>query len=158
MQSFVQCKGSQNSLGVWVPRLGFRISGTGFHSLLVELEFWIPIVREIPDSLSSKPQDSGFQSKNLLNSGFHQHKFPCFRILCQRKLDSGFQSLVGLRILWAIFRFPKPRIPDFTAEISRLPDCASKKFLASGLHQQKFPGSQNPDSTLTWDENKKRKE
>ena len=28
------------------------------------------------------------------------------------KLDSGFQSLVGLRILIAGFRIPKPRIPE----------------------------------------------
>ena len=39
------------------------------------------------------------------------------------KLDSGFQSLVGFRILIAGFRIPKPRIPD-----SR-----SKKFLDSGI-------------------------
>ena len=39
------------------------------------------------------------------------------------KLDSGFQSLVGIRILSAGFRIPKPRIPD-----SR-----SKKFLDSGI-------------------------
>ena len=39
------------------------------------------------------------------------------------KLDSGFQSLVGFRILSAGFRIPKPRIPD-----SR-----SKKFLDSGI-------------------------
>ena len=47
------------------------------------------------------------------------------------KLDSGFQSLVGFRILSAGFRIPKPRIPDST----------SKKFL----------DSRNPDS-LTWGE------
>ena len=39
------------------------------------------------------------------------------------KLDSGFQSLVGFRILSAGFRIPKPRIPD-----SR-----GKKFLDSGI-------------------------
>ena len=38
-------------------------------------------------------------------------------------LDSGFQSLVGFRILSAGFRIPKPRIPDST----------SKKFLDSGI-------------------------
>ena len=40
-----------------------------------------------------------------------------------RKLDSGFQSLVGFRIPSAGFRIPKPRIPDST----------SKKFLDSGI-------------------------
>ena len=39
------------------------------------------------------------------------------------KLDSGFQSLVGFWILSAVFRIPKPRIPDST----------SKKFLDSGI-------------------------
>ena len=39
------------------------------------------------------------------------------------KLDSGFQSLVGFRILSAGFRIPKPRIPDST----------SRKFLDSGI-------------------------
>ena len=39
------------------------------------------------------------------------------------KLDSGFQSLVGFRILSVVFRIPKPRIPDST----------SKKFLDSGI-------------------------
>ena len=39
-----------------------------------------------------------------------------------RKLDSGFQSLVGFRIPSAGFRIPKPRISDST----------SKKFLDTG--------------------------
>ena len=39
------------------------------------------------------------------------------------KLDSGFQSLVGFRILSAGFRIPKPWILDST----------SKKFLDSGI-------------------------
>ena len=33
--------------------------------------------------------------------------------ICHYNLDSGFQSLVGFRIPWAVFRIPKPRIPDF---------------------------------------------
>ena len=33
-------------------------------------------------------------------------------------LDSGFQSLVGFRILSAGFRIPKPRIPDSTSKNS----------------------------------------
>ena len=39
------------------------------------------------------------------------------------KLDSGFQSLVGFRILSAGFRIPRPRIPDSTSKI----------FLDSGI-------------------------
>ena len=38
--------------------------------MLVELEFWIPIVIAIPDSLGCMP-DSKAQ-----DSGFHQQKFP----------------------------------------------------------------------------------
>ena len=57
-------KGIQDSLGFWIPRRGFRIPGTGFQSLSVELGFWIPIVSGIPDSLSSFP-----------DSGFHKQKF-----------------------------------------------------------------------------------
>ena len=45
-----------------------------------------------------------------------------FRILCQWNLDSGLQLLVGFRIPWAVFRVPKPRIPDSTRQISRIPD------------------------------------
>ena len=44
----------------------------------------------------------------------------------QRNLDSGFQSLVGFRILWNVFRIPKPKIPDST----------SKNFPDSGI---RFP-------------------
>jgi len=33
-------------------------------------------------------------------------------ILCQWKLDSRFQSLVGFRIPYAVFQIPKPRIQD----------------------------------------------
>ena len=56
-------KGIQDSLGLWIPRKGFRIPVTGF------------------------------------------------RILCQWNLESsGFQMLVGFRIPWAVFRFPRPRI------------------------------------------------
>ena len=46
------------------------------------------------------------------------------------KLDFGFQSLVGFRILSAGFRIPKPRIPDST----------SKKFLDSGIRGSQWGG------------------
>ena len=60
------------------------------------------------------------------------------------KLDSGFQSLVGFRILSAGFRIPKPRIPDSRSE----------KFLDSGiripLHRAKMgPAPKiNPQKSL----------
>ena len=63
------------------------------------------------------------------------------------KLDSGFQSLVGFRILSAGFRIPKPRIPD-----SR-----SKKFQDSGiripLHGATFNWPNKPfqkKQSFTW--------
>ena len=58
----------------------------------------------------------------------------------QWNLDSGFQSLVGFPILKAVFRIPKPRTPDSTGKISRIPDSTSKNFPDSGFHEQKFPG------------------
>ena len=45
------------------------------------------------------------------------------RILYPWNLDSGFQSWVGFRIPWAVFRIPKPRISFST----------SKNFPASGI-------------------------
>ena len=39
-------KAIQDSLGFWIPRRGFRIPGTGFKFLSLELGFWIPIVSE----------------------------------------------------------------------------------------------------------------
>ena len=43
--------------------------------------------------------------------------------VCQWNLDSGFQSIVGFRIPWAVFWIPKPRIPD----------SKSKNFPDSGI-------------------------
>ena len=47
----------------------------------------------------------------------------CFKVcsLCQWNLDSQF-LLVGVRILKAVLRTPKPRIPDFTCKFSQIPD------------------------------------
>ena len=59
--------------------------------------------------------------------------------LWKRILDSEFQSLMGFRTPWAIFRIPKPRIPDSTRNI--FPECRFKK--------QRFLGSRNLDS-LRW--------
>ena len=62
--------GPQNSLGFWIPRSGFRISGT----LSVELGFRIPVVRGIPDSLSCNPDCK------VQDSGLHKQEFPGFWI------------------------------------------------------------------------------
>ena len=46
----------------------------------------------------------------------------------QWNLGTGFQSLVGFRILWAVFRIPTSTIPDFT----------NKVFPGFGFHKQNF--------------------
>ena len=55
------------------------------------------------------------ESRAVLDSGIHAEDSG-FQVLdsriCQWNLDSGFQSLVGFRIPWAVFRIPNPRIPD----------------------------------------------
>ena len=58
-------KGIQDSLGLWIP-------GIGFQYLSVEFGFWIPIVSGIPDSLSCIPDF------NAQDSEFHKQKI--FRI------------------------------------------------------------------------------
>ena len=73
--SITPYKEIQDSLGFWIPRCGFRIPGTGFQFLSVELEFWIPIVSGIPDSLSCIPDSKAQDSR------FHQQKFPDSEIL-----------------------------------------------------------------------------
>ena len=55
----------QDCLGFWIPNCGFRIPGTGFQYLSVELVFWIPIVIRVPDS---KVPDSGIHGKNFPDS------------------------------------------------------------------------------------------
>ena len=49
---------------------GFRIPGTGFQSLTVELGLWISIINGIPDFLSCIP------NSKAQDSGFHKHIFP----------------------------------------------------------------------------------
>ena len=90
IRSIVQCQGIRDSLGFWNPRRGFRIPGTGFPSLSVELGFWIPSAiqcdsRFLSCILDSEAQNSGFHKQNSPDSGFHKQKFPGFQ-----KPDSPF--------------------------------------------------------------------
>ena len=68
------------------------------------------------------------ESKTVLNCGF--------QLLDSRFFVSrywpGFQSSLELQIPCAVFRFPKPRIPDSKSENSRIVDCTSRIFLDSG--------------------------
>ena len=51
-----------------------------------------------------------------------------FRILCHWNVDSGFQSVVGFRILElnSEFQFSKSRIPDCASKNSWIPNSSSK--------------------------------
>ena len=75
MFSITPYKEIQHSLGFWIPRCACRIPGTGFQSLSVELEFCIPVVIGIPDSLSCIPDSKAQDSR------FHRQKFPDSEIL-----------------------------------------------------------------------------
>ena len=76
-QYFAPCKGIKDSSGFRIPRCGFRIPDSNYRIpdlSLAELGFRIPIVSGIPDFYICIP-DSKAQ-----DSGFHQQKFPRFRI------------------------------------------------------------------------------
>ena len=68
-------RGIKHTLGFWIPHHWFRIPGTGFQSLSVELGLWISIVSGIPDFLSCVPNSKAQDSR------FHKQNFPGFRIL-----------------------------------------------------------------------------
>ena len=102
----------------------------------MELEFWIPIVSEIPDSLSSKAKIPVSDAK-------------ISRIPDSLSLEVGFWIPVVSGIPDSLSCTPVSKAQDSGFH--------SKKFLDSGLHHQKFPGSQKPDS-FTLGENKKGKE
>ena len=53
--------------------------------------------------------------------------------LFQWNLDSGFELLVGFRIPTPVFRIPRPRSPDSTSKISKIPDSKCKNFPDSGI-------------------------
>ena len=88
-----------------------KIIVLGFHLDVRTVKFFLsyhsPHVRESRAVLNSEIHAE--------DSGFHVLDSP----ICQWNLDSGFQSLVGFRIPWAVFRIPKPRIPDSISKIFR---------------------------------------
>ena len=73
----VTCKDSlapcrkRNPRQSWILDSGFRISGTEFQFLPVELGFWIAIVSRIPDSLSCIPAQahSRYRTRFQASSG-----------------------------------------------------------------------------------------
>ena len=91
-------EGIQDSLGFWIPRPGFRIPGTAFQSLSVEVAFRLPIVSDIPDSLSC------ILDYKTPESGFHEQEFPGYRIP-QAKISRIQES--GFPYIWAM-KFQTP--------------------------------------------------
>ena len=88
--------------------------------------------------------DSGFYA---VDSGFQVRDSSC----CQWNLGSEFQSLVGFRIPWAVFRIPKPRILDSTRK--NLPDSRTRIPLHGSTHCFEIAlqsgGHMNPDKKYT---------
>ena len=86
----------------------------------------------IPDSLSL---ELGFRipKPSISHSTRQISRIPStgFRIYCEWNLDSGFQSLVGFRIPWAVHRIPKPRKPDSTAKLCWIPNPTSENLTDS---------------------------
>ena len=95
------CNGFQDSIGgFWIL---CRAVDSGFQSLSVELELWVPIVSVVLESLSCIPDsralDSRFHKKNFSDSRFQKHNFPEFRIPLAK-----------------IFQIPEFQIPLFVAK------------------------------------------
>ena len=88
------CKGIQDSFGLWIPRLGFRIPITGFQI------FWripqIPIVSSIRDSYSCIPDST---SKTFQDCGFHMRKSTAFRNPLHGKICFKYERAFATRAL-----------------------------------------------------------
>ena len=81
------------------------------------------------DGLVSNSFSPMKKSKTVLNSGFHA--LHGSRIPRQWNWDSGFQSLVGFRIPWTVFRIPN-RISDSTSNIFQIPKSRPLKVTLYG--------------------------
>ena len=79
------------------------------------------------------------ESRTVLDCGLHTVDSG-FQVLdssiCQWNLDSGFQSLVGFRIPWAVVQIPKPRIPDSMSK--NFPDCGIRIPLPWAIRRKAF--------------------
>ena len=88
------CKVTQDSLGFSIPRCGFRIPGTGFQSLSVELGLWIPSCGFLIPGTGSGQERIGSWT------GFFVSRI---------WIPDSFQSIAGFRILQPNSRFQSPR-------------------------------------------------
>ena len=143
MQTSLHARQSKTVLDSGIQPLypGFKVMDSTFQSIV---RFRIPwFVFRIPDSRIHKQTFPRFRNfpwgiapckriRDSLGFWIPRRIFPIpdtgFYILCQGNWDSGLQSLVGFCIPWAVFRVPKPRIPDSTNQIFLIPDCTSKIF------------------------------
>ena len=89
------------------------------------------------------------ESETVLDSTFHavDSRFQVQDFwFFKWNLDFGFQTLLGFRNPWAVFRIPKPRIPDSTAKMWWIPDpTKSKPFSDSRIRGE----SLHPCSTVS---------
>ena len=83
---FTACKGFQNSLGFWIPRLGFRIPGTRFQSLSVELGPGVRIrqakISRIHDSWRKNSLDSGISGLPQIGRIIKGWSYDFSRLIC----------------------------------------------------------------------------
>ena len=103
--------------------------------------------REAFHRLASPQTSFGVRSSRIHFSptdGFSYERVAQFNVeWIFSKLDSGFQSLVGFRILSAGFRIPKPRIPDSTQFREKLNTPTDNEQLLQLKRMSKSPHS-NP--------------
>ena len=93
----------QDSLGVWIPRRGFRILGLDSRFLTMECGFRIPIVCGIPDSLSCILD---FEAEDLDTTS---ETFPDFGIL-QAKIYSRIRIPLLLFHIQVKFIYNHPHV------------------------------------------------
>ena len=143
MQTSLHARESKTVLDSGIHPLypGFKVMDSAFQSIVRFRIPWfvlrIPDSRihkqtfprfRNPDSLEASPHVS--ESETVLDSGFLA-VYSRFQILDSIFFVSGIgisDHKVGFCIPWAVFRVPKPRIPDSTNQIFLIPDCTSKIF------------------------------
>ena len=115
------CKVTQDSLGISISRCGFRIPGTGFQSLSVELGLWIP-------SCGFRISGIGSGQKRIVELRFGIHS--------NRKRDSGFLEL-NSRFQSSWFRIPPENNSSHSAIWIALHG-ATNTFVNRGSHLFNF--------------------
>ena len=116
------------------PRFGFFMFWKGS---LSKIRWHLP--RRVPPMVDYKgylffPPCKGIQDSLGFWIPRHGLRIPGTRFIpCQWDLVFEFQSIIGFRITWAVFRIPEPRIPDSTSKFSRIQDSRNKNLSDSGI-------------------------